>query len=210
MKYLENEKMKEAGLFACDLEISYNFNFPAENENLIRDIEVKICGYDEKEEDQICLATAKILMVPSPWYGINCDEEEDMYDLMDAKSGDLATVAEILNIDNIEEMEDRIWEDILGGDLFYISEIIVNKKYRNLGIGSMLLKKLPEVLEDALNLGVGLMVLVASPLDISRDDKKKYAAAKKNLYGFYEKNGYDLIDKKEGVMVRNRAFEFES
>ena len=209
MKYLENEKMKEAGLMMCKIDVSYNFSFPAEEEELFRKIKVELVGYDENEEDSVNIASADILMVPSPWYGINCDEEEDMFLLMDDTSEDLGTIASALKIYDVEEMEDNIWEGLLGGDLFYISQFSVDAKYRKLGTGSILLEKIPGVLEDMLNLEVGILALIASPFEISYDDKK-YAAEKKKLFSFYKKNGYDLINKKEGVMVRNRAFELES
>jgi GNAT superfamily N-acetyltransferase len=200
---LMNEKMKKAGLFGCNLAINYSFSYPAEEEELIRNIEIEFRGLTEETEDIETLAKVNIQMIPSPLYAQNCDEEEDMFLLMDGTSQDLCDVAEALRIYDMEVMEDCYWDGILNGDLFYISEFVVDKKYRGLGIGEILLKEIPSVLEYSLNLDVGIIALIASPIEVPYDEenKKEYLEARKKLFKFYEKNNYKLLNKDTGVMA---------
>jgi len=51
-------------------------------------------------------------------------------------------------------------------DVLYIDEIFTEKKYRNMGIGSMVVKQLPKLIRQILKLRPGCIVLLANPFEI--------------------------------------------
>ena len=95
----------------------------------------------------------------------------------------------------------------LDRDVMYIDEIFIEKKYRNLGVGSIIAKKLPRLIKDILKLRPGCIVLLANPFEMK--DKKRVPATNKNkieeLIKFYERNGFKRIEDTQ-YLVKNMDY----
>lgn len=94
-------------------------------------------------------------------------------------------------------------------DVLYIDKIFIEKKYRNLGIGSKIVKKLPRLIRQILKLRPGCIVLLANPFEMegkelnANRDKKEI----ENLIEFYVKNGFERIENTQ-YLVRNMDYKY--
>ena len=84
-----------------------------------------------------------------------------------------------------------------------IDKIFIEEKYRNKGIGSIIVKELPELIRNILKLRPGCLVLLANPFEIK--NKKFVAETNKEkiekLIKFYEKNGFERIKKTQYLAI---------
>ncbi len=122
----------------------------------------------------------------------------DLFDLIDSeKQG----VCEYLFDFDGEQNDKYVGID---RDVLYIDKIFIEEKYRNIGIGSLIVKELPKLIKQILKLKPGCLVLFANPFEIENDkfkptrDKKKI----KKLIDFYTKNGFERI-KETQYLVKN-------
>ena len=93
-------------------------------------------------------------------------------------------------------------------DVLYIDEIFIENKYRNMGIGSLIVKELPRLIRQILKLRPGCLVLLANPFEVegkmfnpSRDENEI-----EKLIEFYAKNGFERIEDTQ-YLVKNMDFE---
>ena len=92
-------------------------------------------------------------------------------------------------------------------DVLYIDKIFIEKKYRNMGIGSKLVEELPRLIKQILKLRPGCIVLLANPFEIEVDELKPTREKKKieKLIEFYTRNGFQRI-KDTQYLVKNMDF----
>ncbi len=126
----------------------------------------------------------------------------DLFDLIDSeKQG----VYEYL-FDDDEPNDNYVGMD---RDVLYIDEIFIEKKYRNMGIGSMIVKELPKLIKQILKLRPGCIVLLANPFEIEGKDFKPTSDKKKieKLIKFYDKNEFTRIENTQ-YLVRNMDYKY--
>lgn len=126
----------------------------------------------------------------------------DLFDLIDSeKQG----VYEYL-FDDDEPNDNYVGMD---RDVLYIDEIFIEKKYRNMGIGSIIVKELPRLIKQILKLRPGCIVLLANPFEIEGKDFKPTRDKKKieNLIKFYAKNGFTRIENTQ-YLVKNMDYKY--
>lgn len=124
-----------------------------------------------------------------------------LFDLIDAeKQG----VYQYLFDDN-EPNDEYIGMDL---DVMYIDKIFIEKEYRNIGIGSAIVKELPMLIRNILKLKPGCLVLLANPFEI--ENKEFMPESDKNkiekLIGFYQKNGFKRIENTQ-YLVKNMDYK---
>lgn len=93
-------------------------------------------------------------------------------------------------------------------DVLYIDEIFIEKKYRNIGIGSKIVKELPRLIKQILKLRPGCVVLLANPFEIDVKEFKPTRDKKKieKLIKFYAENGFERI-KETQYLAKNMDFK---
>ncbi len=126
----------------------------------------------------------------------------DLFDLIDSeKQG----VYEYL-FDDDEPNDNYVGMD---RDVLYIDEIFIEKKYRNMGIGSIIVKELPRLIKQILKLRPGCIVLLANPFEIEGKDFKPTRDKKKieKLIKFYAKNGFTRIENTQ-YLVKNMDYKY--
>ena len=88
-------------------------------------------------------------------------------------------------------------------DVIYIDKIFIQKEYRNMGIGSTIVKELPKLIRNILKLRPGCLVLLANPFEI---ENKEFIAERdkdkiEKLIRFYERNGFERIENTQYLVV---------
>lgn len=94
----------------------------------------------------------------------------------------------------------------------YVDRFDINKKYRNMGLGSKIMENLPELLSQLLKLYPTYIFLYANPYERTSDENDNEIIehcrriddknAIEKLIKFYEKNGYKRVENTQ-YMVRN-------
>lgn len=88
-------------------------------------------------------------------------------------------------------------------DVIYIDKVFIEKKYRNLGIGSVIIQELPRLIRNILKLRPGCIVLLANPFEIEEKEmvstkiKRKYNKNTKKVLTFVIKRGYNEYNNKD-------------
>lgn len=127
----------------------------------------------------------------------------DLFDLIDSeKQG----VCEYLFDFDGEQNDKYVGID---RDVLYIDEIFIEKKYRNMGIGSLIVKELPRLIRQILKLRPGCLVLLANPFEIKKKEFKPTRDKKKieKLIRFYAKNGFERIENTQ-YLVKNMDYKY--
>ena len=93
-------------------------------------------------------------------------------------------------------------------DVLYVDKIFIEKQYRNIGIGSKIVKEMPRLIRQILKLRPGCLVLLANPFEIENGKFKSIRDKKKieKLVKFYVENGFQRI-KNTQYLVKNMDFE---
>ena len=128
----------------------------------------------------------------------------DLFDLIDSeKQG----IYEYLFDEEEEPNSDYIGID---RDVLYIDKIFIEKKYRNRGIGTKLVKELPRLIKQILKLRPGCIVLLANPFEMKENELNATKEKKEieNLIDFYINNGFERIENTQ-YLVRNMDFKFK-
>ena len=88
-------------------------------------------------------------------------------------------------------------------DVIYIDEIFIEKKYRNIGIGSLIVKELPRLIKQMLKLRPGCLVLLANPFEIEGKEIKPTRDKNKieKLIKFYSRNGFQRIENTQYLTI---------
>lgn len=92
-------------------------------------------------------------------------------------------------------------------DVIYINKILIEKDFRNLGLGSMIVRELPKLIRNILKLKPGCLVLLANPFEIKEGEFTPTRSKNKieKLVKFYEKNGFERIEDTQ-YLVKNMDF----
>ncbi|MBQ3413935.1 MAG: GNAT family N-acetyltransferase [Clostridia bacterium] len=138
-----------------------------------------------------------VYMAEETGYGIF-----DLFDLIDSeKQG----VCEYLFDFDGEQNDKYVGMD---RDVLYIDEIFIEKKYRNMGIGSLIVKELPRLIRQILKLRPGCLVLLANPFEIEGKEFKPTRDKKKieKLIKFYSRNGFQRINDTQ-YLAKNMDFK---
>ncbi len=125
----------------------------------------------------------------------------DLFDLIDSeKQG----VCEYLFSFDGEQNDEYVG---MNRDVLYVDEIFIEKKFRNMGIGSKIVKELPRLIKQILKLQPGCVVLLANPFEIERKEFKPTSDKKKieKLIKFYAKNGFQRIEDTQ-YLVKNMDY----
>lgn len=129
-----------------------------------------------------------------------------VYDLFDLIDSEKQGVCEYLFSFDGKQNDEYVGMD---RDVLYIDEIFIEKKYRNRGIGSKLIKELPRLIKQILKLRLGCIVLLANPFEIE-GKKMKPSSDKKEiekLIKFYAKNGFQRIGDTQ-YLVKNMDYKY--
>ena len=136
-----------------------------------------------------------------------CMAEETGYDvfmLFDLIDAEKQGVCNYLFDDN-EPNDEYVGMDL---DVIYIDKIFIKKEYRNMGIGSSIVKELPMIVRNILKLRPGCLVLLANPFEI--EDKELIPERDKEkiekLIRFYQKNGFERIENTQ-YLARNMDYK---
>ena len=123
-----------------------------------------------------------------------------VYDLFDMIDSEKQGVCHYL-FDGDEPNENYVGMD---EDVIYINKIFIDKKFRNLGIGSVIVKELPKLVRNILKLKPGCFVLLANPFEIKEGKFTPTRSKNKieKLVKFYEKNGFERIEDTQ-YLVKN-------
>lgn len=126
----------------------------------------------------------------------------DLFDLIDSeKQGVQHYLFDEYDIPNSNYIGNQL-------DIIYIDEIFIKKKYRNKGIGSEIIYRLPELIKNMFKLKIGCLVLLANPIESKKGkligirDKDKI----EHLISFYEKLGFDRIEKTQYLVKKIEDF----
>lgn len=128
-----------------------------------------------------------------------------VFDLFDLKDSEKEGVCKYLFDVDGNQNDEYVGID---KDVIYIDEIFIEKKYRNMGIGSMVVVELPRLIKQILKLHPGCMVLLANPFEIegSEFNPTRDKDEIEKLIQFYEKNGFKRIEDTQ-YLARNMDFE---
>ena len=150
----------------------------------------------QEEIGKIEMTYMDVWMAEETGYGVF-----DLFDLIDSeKQG----VCEYLFDFDGEQNDEYVGME---RDVLYIDEIFIEKKYRNIGIGSNIVKELPRLIKQILKLRPGCLVLLANPFEIDGKEFKPTRDKKKieKLIKFYTENGLQRI-KNTQYLVKNMDF----
>ncbi len=137
------------------------------------------------------------------------DEMEDcnFYEVCDAHSQELEEMAEVLIEKNWNLRNDIVNKR---DTICYISEFYLNKKFRNLGIGSFVLEHLTELISYYSEQMITKIIVLPEPLVKGKDGLLKAMSEnnhekeklKEDLIKFYSENGFKEI-KNSKYMIKN-------
>lgn len=137
------------------------------------------------------------------------DEMEDcnFYEVCDAHSQELEEMAEVL-IEKNWNLRNDIVND--RDTICYISEVYLNKKFRNLGVGSFVLENLTELISYYSEQMITKIIVLPEPLVKGKDGLLKAMSEnnhekeklKEGLIKFYYENGFKEI-KNSKYMIKN-------
>lgn len=129
--------------------------------------------------------------------------EYSVYDLFDMIDSEKQGVCHYL-FDGDEPNENYVGMD---EDVIYINNIFIDEKFRNLGIGSIIVKELPKLVRNILKLKSGCLVLLANPFEIKEGKFTPTRSKNKieKLVKFYEKNGFERIEDTQ-YLVKKYGF----
>lgn len=149
--------------------------------------------------------TGKIGEIEMTYMDVSMAQENgySVYDLFDMIDSEKQGVCDYL-FDGDESNEDYVGMD---EDVIYINKIFIEKDFRNLGMGSIIVKELPKLVRNILKLKPGCFVLLANPFEIKEGKFTPTRSKNKieKLIKFYEKNGFERIEDTQ-YLVKNMDF----
>lgn len=149
--------------------------------------------------------TGKIGEIEMTYMDVSMADEigYSVYDLFDMIDSEKQGVCHYL-FDGDEPNENYVGMD---EDVIYINKIFIDKDFRNLGIGSVIVKELPKLVRNILKLKPGCLVLLANPFEIKEGKftPTRNKSKIEKLVKFYEKNGFKRIENTQ-YLVKNMDF----
>lgn len=113
------------------------------------------------------------------------DDIQDLFDSISPEISDLGTHIISNNNCYVESFSKDESEITPCGSLVYIDELVVNPEYRNLNIGTEMLKRMSQVVD----LNKTLVALKAYPI-LDKETEERTPELKKQLKHFYSKLGF--------------------
>ena len=134
-------------------------------------------------------------------------EDCNFYEVCDAHSQELEEMAEVL-IEKNWNLKNEIVKE--RDTICYISEFYLNKKFRNLGIGSFVLENLAEFISYYSEQMITKVIVLPEPLEKGKDGLLKTMSEnnhekeklKEDLIKFYSENGFKEIENSR-YMIKN-------
>ena len=134
-------------------------------------------------------------------------EDCNFYEVCDAHSQELEEMAEVL-IEKNWNLKNEIVKE--RDTICYISEFYLNKKFRNLGIGSFVLENLAELISYYSEQMITKIIVLPEPLVKGKDGLLKTLSEnnhekeklKEDLIKFYSENGFKEIENSR-YMIKN-------
>lgn len=125
------------------------------------------------------------------------------YDLFWAMENNDADTLEITDITNRFAACPEILKALQENDLFYIEKIWVVPKYRNMGIGTIILKLIPQWIKNFSDNENPVFILIPAPYEIDRrKNPQKYNVVSEYLQKYYSKNNFKLMmDEYDGMYL---------
>lgn len=87
----------------------------------------------------------------------------------------------------------EIWEMLTYGELFYLNKIIIHRPCRGQGIGSEIMKNLPEILRRITGQLYPVIVLIPGAIEVPFELTSARAFHDERVYRFYSRLGYRAI-----------------
>ncbi len=134
-------------------------------------------------------------------YGYLLYNDTDFWEQCDVESGDCEIIASTICKADGSVSEELLSNENKYSQIFILDKIEINEKFRNKGIGSSVLKKLPEMLQYQFDAGHTIFLNVSDYESAScyGFDSAQYRKGSERLMTFYKKFGYKTI--KNNVMV---------
>ena len=191
-------KVKVKRLLDCG-SLRYQFSTLSDDSVLLGEafeiIEIEYLGIETEER----AAYVHIQRIPSE-YNPNTKRLISNYNMhvaMDDLAADLSVVSnDILQSDERHNITDVLHRN----DLYYISLIRVEEKYRNQGIGRYVLRQLKKIIKRHTHDRNPIIVLVPSPIEFDKDTKE-YSEMKNRLQKWYMRNGFCPLGPNAKTMI---------
>ena len=153
---------------------------------------------EDGDYEDVQVAEMQIDVLENPY-----DVFYDWLDVADGMDGDVLCACEALNLDGENfaiENEDLFYQmqgtlECIGTNVFYLRHVAVNKDYRGCGIGKAMVSSVEDDIRKACGAECGVIVLVANPIEIKRENVEEHAEFSDKLYKFYEDCGFTRIDE---------------
>ncbi len=135
--------------------------------------------------------------------GYELYNDRNFYITCDDFSADLESIASVICDESGKVSEKYLTDEADYEKIFILDHIEINKKYRNKGIGSDIIKNLSRMLHYQFDYGSNIF-LCASDFESAKEygfDSNEYKEGCQRLIKFYKKFGYKVISNK--IMVYN-------
>ena len=219
---LEKDKLEKVGLEAISLEVDRGRNkvsyidssieetiaIQEYNEKYIIDIYVNILGIKKDTEEEIRIGRLEGNFFETQFMM----EDTSFLDICDCVGRDLEPLAEVI-INNDGYIKENICA--YHENLMYIDRIYVEEKYRNIGIASLIIESLNELLEYTIGLEPDTLILLPKPQEKDKDghlhnieDKEKKEICMKKLIKLYKKLGFKKI-RNSNYMMKKQDYSNE-
>ncbi|MBQ2835803.1 MAG: GNAT family N-acetyltransferase [Clostridia bacterium] len=218
---LEKDKLEKVGLEAISLEVCRGRNKVSYidsdieesiisqeyNEKYIIDIFIDILGIKKDTGEEINIGKLEGNFFESQFVM----DDTSFFDVCDCVGRDLEPLAEVI-IDRDGDIKENICD--YHENLMYIDRIYVEEKYRNIGIASLVIESLNELLEYTVNLEPHTLILLPKPQEKDKDghlhnieyEEEKNICMKK-LIKLYRKLGFKKIRNSNYMMKKTRLWE---
>lgn len=169
-------------------ELEFEFSIkPSDNEDF-RDLLLEFSGkailWDDEGEERV-VARLKGHRLDISRARKVFDDIQELFDSISPEISDLGTHIIMDNNCFIESFSANETEHTPCGSLVYIDEILVEKEYRNMSIGTEMLKRMSQVVD----MNKTLVALKAFPI-LDDETKERTPEMKKQLKHFYSKLGF--------------------
>ena len=151
------------------------------------------------DEEQIKIGEVNI--TDFDLFSINSDDV-DLFDLFDSIDDEYMKVGDALV--NCEVLKSIINFDT---NLLYLEKIIINKSFRNHGIGLRIIKKLEEIIPNLLNYRPDILLLCSYPIEYQAENKE--TMLKNNKVEEYNLEFKKLSDKLNSFYIKCGLKEIE-
>lgn len=169
---------------------------------------VNIYSFGEDEEKEI-----KLGYIDGTFINVVALHESgyNSYDVLDEVGGvEVDSYSYFYDNDNNPKYDEKTGFELVGSsdNIFHLDTLYINKKYRNQGLGSKIMKSLNDIILCVLHLQVGAITFRVEPFEKNIENTPENMNLKdiKRLEKFYENCGYKKIP---GVtMIKGKFSQF--